>query len=77
MLSIYLYILPHALAEILGRSDILGLGGTKFCGQNLGQMINMATMLKNAQNAQKSSFSELVGRLSRSLVCSIRDLSPS
>ena len=50
------------------------LGGRKDCARNLGRMLNMAAMLTNAQ---KSSSPEPVGRLSRNLVCSIWDSSPS
>ena len=53
------------------------LRGTNFCAQNLVRMLNMASILKNAQ---KSSSREPVGQFFHRtwyVICSIWDSSPS
>ena len=52
-------------------------GGTKVCINGPGHMTKMAATPIYGKNLKKSSSSEPVDQLSRNLVCSIGDSSPS
>ena len=53
------------------------VGGTKFCSRHLGHMTKMAATPIYGKNPSKIFFSRTGGPISRNLVCSIGDSSPS